>query len=206
LNYQSQKIESRLLDQQLGLRIAETEERVRLRNDGHQLWHHLPSDSFLTPYSELRTILHELAPVAGDTVVDLGAGYGRMAFVIEAFFPEVSFLGYEISAERVRETERCWQANGLKRSRILEVDLGARGWMPERARHYFVYDFGTRDAIEKSLEDLRKIAARGPIQVAARGRAVRDQVERYHPWLCGVVAPRHFPHFSIYSSGLLQEV
>ena len=60
-----------------------------------QLWEHLSPSVFQTPYSEISRILREMAPPPGSRVVDLGAGYGRMAFVVEAFFPQVEFVRSE---------------------------------------------------------------------------------------------------------------
>ena len=51
------------------------------------------------------------------------------------------------------------------------------------------------------LGDLRALAANGmTVRVAGRGRAVRDAIERGHPWLGAVVEPRHHGNFTLYAS------
>ncbi|NDD92035.1 SAM-dependent methyltransferase, partial [bacterium] len=197
--YNEEKAQSEAIDLGLGFGIPRVEASLSSALT-HQLWEHLSSQVFQTPYAELLRILRELNPSAGDLVIDLGAAYGRMAFVMEAFFPEVFFLGYECSLERVAEAKRVMSAHHLRNSRMIHQDMESAGFEPEKAQHYFIYDFGTRSAIAKVLSDLKKIAGQGPIQVAARGRASRDAIERDHPWLSQVHLPRHFGHYSIYRS------
>lgn len=198
---------SRLCDAWLGLRTEETEdeiyERERSRSPSHwrehQHWIGLPVKSLLTPYTELREILERVRPVAGQTVVDFGAAYGRLAFVMARHFPEVSFIGYEVVPERVHETRRCMTERPCPRARIEEADVARPEFVPPRAEVYFIYDFGTRDAIEKCLQDLRAISSRhGMVTVVGRGRATRDAIERHHPWLSQVHPASHYPHYSIY--------
>ena len=205
-DYSGEKLHSDAVDRALGFEIPETERRVKARASRQasqyeaQLWEHLSPDVFQTPYSELYRILRELAPPPGSKVVDLGAGYGRMAFLVEAFFPAVTFTGYELSAERVKEAQRVFALQRLERSEMIEADLGAPRFLPADAQVYFLYDFGTRVAIEKCLGDLRKISRSHSIRVAARGRASRDAIERDHPWLSQVNVPKHFAHYSVYWS------
>ena len=54
---------------------------------------------------------------------------------------------------------------------MLVADLSALDFKPEPAQFYFIYDFGSREAIEKTLQDLRSIAALQPISVIGRGRS-----------------------------------
>jgi hypothetical protein len=205
-DYAREKRHSDLVDVSLGFEISKVEQRIKARaalessRSEAQLWEHLSPDIFQTPYSELFRILVELDPPADGRVVDLGAGYGRMAFVLEAFFPGLGFTGYELSRERVEEARRIFGAHSLERSEIIEADLADPKCSPIDASSYFLYDFGTRPAIEKCLLDLRAISRSHPIRVAARGRASRDAIERGHPWLSQVNPPKHFGHFSIYSS------
>lgn len=172
--------------------------RGELAMTGQQLWLSLPVRGLLTPYTCLRALMERLAPVPGSTVVDLGAGYGRLGFVLGRHWPGVNFLGYEYVAGRVAEGNRCLAVHGHARARLEFADLAARGFRPLSAELYFLYDYGTREAIEKTLEDLRHIALTRPITVVGRGRSSRDAIERRHPWLSQVVRPEHAPHASIY--------
>src|SRR4051812_908888 len=94
------------VDAWLGLEVERIERELLASgraSDGkrEQNWVGLPSKSLLTPYAEIRELLERLRPRAGSTLIDLGAAYGRMAFVVAAHFPEVRFVGYELVAERV---------------------------------------------------------------------------------------------------------
>jgi hypothetical protein len=196
--YAEEKAHSERVDAWLGLKIPEAEARIPPGQDEQERWERKGPAVFLTPYSEIRKILGELAPGPGDTVVDLGAGYGRMGFVLHAHFPGVKFLGYELVAERVAEGRRVLRERGCANAELIQRDLWAEG--PAAAAYYFLYDYGARAAIEKTLGDLRAIAQGRPLTLVGRGRAVRDAVERGHPWLGAVVAPTHRPNYSIYRS------
>jgi hypothetical protein len=193
-------------DAWLGLNTEDAEKKIQSISSGtdirdEQLWVGLPVKTLLTPYTEIRTLLSQLDPKPDQRIVDLGAGYGRMGFVIGRHFPDVHFIGYEIVEERVEESNRCLKKFNYLKVQMRVADLSAPNFKPVEADVYFLYDFGSRVAIEKTLFDLRGIARNRPIQVVGRGRASRDAIEREHPWLSQVHAPRHFDHYSIYQSG-----
>lgn len=185
------------VDAWLGLDIAKVEQALveqgcRLRAPGasgeHQeLWFGLAAQSLLTPYSEIREILTRLSPKPGETVVDLGAAYGRMGFVIARHFPGVSFIGYEYVGERVRESAKALARFAgppeSSRVRMEHADLSSPAFSPAAADYYFIYDYGTSKAIEKTLYDLRRIARSREITIIGRGRRCREAIENRHPWL-----------------------
>lgn len=204
-SYTDAQEHSACVDRWLGLETERIEKELLERRSRApvvegQHWIGLPVKSLLTPYTELRSILNELAPEPGSTVVDLGAGYGRMGFVVGRHFPGVRFLGYEIIPERVQEGRRClvpWDYGDVE---LVQADLSSPEFRPVGAESYFIYDFGDRAAIEKTLQDLKSIATRRAIQVIGRGRGSRDAIERHHPWLAQVISPVHGPHHSVYRS------
>jgi hypothetical protein len=201
--YEEAKEHAAAVDRWLGLRAsdveAELEERPQKPNE--QLWAGLAMQTLQTPYLEIRTLLAMLDPKPGQTVVDLGAAYGRIGLVLGAHYPEVKFLGYELVAGRVYEARRLLGGRKCDQALMIETDLARRDFRPQPAEFYFLYDFGQRDAIEKILGDLRGLAAEGrAVTVVGRGRASRDAIERRHPWLSGVAAPAHFTNYSIYRS------
>lgn len=181
------------VDRWLGLRTLEIEGQLAERGcrerapsscgESQELWLGLDVQALLTPYCEIRAILERLRPNAGDTVIDLGAAYGRMAFVIERHFPGVRFVGYEYVGERAREGRRAFNGAGLKRSRLEHADLAAGDFQPEDAQIYFIYDYGTPKAIEKTLYDLRRRSQESPAFVVCRGRHSRYLISNRHPWL-----------------------
>jgi precorrin-6B methylase 2 len=156
--------------------------------------------TLLTPYLEIRQMLEDLAPAPGSTLVDLGAGYGRIGFVVARHFPEVNFIGYEFVKERVDEGTRCLAIQGATRARLLQADLFSKSFVLPRAKFYFLYDYGSREAIEQTLNALKEAARAHPITVIGRGRLTRDLIEREHPWLSQVNPPRHRGNYSIYCS------
>ncbi len=204
VTYADAQSHSAEVDAWLGIKTAEVEAQLlaamKVENADHQLWIGLPVKALQTPYTELRELLERLAPEVGETVIDLGAAYGRMAFVLDKHAPGVGFIGYEFVGARVREGQQSYQRHGLKNAQLFEADLSHVEFRLPSAEYYFLYDYGNRQAIEKTLEDLREIAMVRAITVVGRGRASRDAIERGAPWLSQVVAPEHFLHYSIYRS------
>jgi hypothetical protein len=238
---------SALVDAWLGLQIERVERELveqgcRSRapgssGDHQQLWFGLATQSLLTPYNEIREILERIKPRPGETVVDLGAAYGRMGFVIARHFPGVGFVGYEYVGERVKESERCLErfiagtavrrevrlsehvarvapdtrgghANRVThttRIRMEHADLSAPSFAPVVADYYFIYDYGTTKAIEKTLYDLRRIAADRPIMVIGRGRRCREAIEIRHPWLAKAYPGEAEGRATIYCSAAFAE-
>jgi precorrin-6B methylase 2 len=150
-------------------------------------------------------MLQELGLEPGSLLVDLGCAYGRLGLVVAAGFPRVRFLGFEISPDRVAEARRVYAEWGLDPKQVEQADLAAPDFRPPRADAYFIYDYGTRPSVQKTLEDLREVRRQGaeplpPFRVVARGRLSRDLIERGHPWLSQVHAPRHLGNFSVYQS------
>jgi SAM-dependent methyltransferase len=148
-----------------------------------QLWMGLDPQDLQTPYLEIRWLLEMLRPRPGQIVADLGAGYGRMGFVMARHFPEVQFVGYEYVGERVLEARRCLEKFGARNARMVHADLASVDFTPAVADFYFLYDFGTPKAIEKVLHDLRRMADSKPIVLISRGRQSRYIIESRHPWL-----------------------
>ena len=194
------------VDQWLGLRTQQTEAELlrhgcRLRprhasGEKQELWLGLDVQRLLTPYVEIRCVLEHLQPVPGQTVVDLGAGYGRMAFVMARHFPRVQFMGYEYVGERVQEFRRCARQHHLREDVLEQADLSCTEFLPTAADFYFVYDFGSAKAIEKVLHDLRRLAIQRHFVLVARGRHCRAAIEARHLWLRSDI--RLTPQMTVY--------
>ena len=181
-------------DEWLGLRIPEIESKLAAHGcrkrapdsskEKQQLWFGLEPQKLLTPYSEIRALLESLNLQPGQTVVDLGAAYGRMGFVIARCFPLVNFIGYEYVGERVEESRRCLaRFSSCANVRMEHADLAAADFAPVEADIYFIYDFGPLKAIEKTLYDLKRLARRRPVILVGRGRHSRYLIETRHRWL-----------------------
>lgn len=209
-SYTHEQIHSQKVDEHLGLKTVLTEETIsnqyaineKRNSQGMptQYWIDLPVEALLTPYSEIREILEKLNPQKAQTVIDLGAGYGRMGFVMAKHFPHAHFIGYEVISERVNEGSRTLKKHGCTNAQLLFQDLTDPEFTLPRAEYYFLYDFGSKQAIRKILNDLQIIARTQPITVIGRGRSSRDTIEKGCPWLSQVHPPQHFEHYSVYKT------
>ena len=165
-----------------------------------QNWAGLSVQAFQTPYVEIRSVLDMLSLQKNQIIVDLGCAYGRMAHVVGLCYPEVSFLGYEVSNERVVEAKRCLKQFSYPNVEIKCMDLSEKYFELKWADVFFMYDFGSQKAIEKTVNDLQGLALKKELCVVARGKSSRHVIHSQHPWLAEVNKPQHFEHFSIYRS------
>ncbi len=184
------KAHSRAVDSWLGLNVNGVEKDLGKNGCRHphltckikqQLWIGLEPQDLLTPYIHLRNILSEIQPRPGETVVDLGAAYGRLAFVMARHSPETQFIGYEYVGERVDEFKRCGARHHLPMAKMNHQDLLAPHFRLPKAEFYFLYDFGETTAIETVLFQLKKMAH--PFTLIARGRHSRACIDHSHSWL-----------------------
>ena len=165
-----------------------------------QTWAGLSVQAFQTPYIEIRSILDLLQLKTNQKIIDLGCAYGRMAHVVGFYYPEINFLGFEFSFERVVEARKCLSAFLYPNVEIKCADLSEKNFELSWADIYFMYDFGSQKAIEKTIQDLQQLALQKEICVVARGKSSRHVIHTQHPWLTEVNKPQHFEHFSIYRS------
>jgi SAM-dependent methyltransferase len=204
LTYAQEKEHAKAVDQFLGFEIDQVELRLREaspKSNHAAQWIGLAPESLQTPYTEIRHMLSKLDLNPGDTVVDLGAGYGRMGLVLNAHYPECRFLGIEISKPRVDEGNRVYRLHGIKPdSCLVQADASDSAFLLPEARAYFLYDLSLRATIKQVIDKLKERSQAAPILVVGRGRATRDQIERKEPWLSQIVEPKHCGNFSIYSS------
>lgn len=203
--YPEQKAHASEADQWLGFEIEKVEAAIERqeasREQVREQWIGLPPQSLLTPYVELRRMLFEAGQhmtLDRATVVDIGAAYGRLAFVLAAHAPTARFVGMEISGKRVEEGNRVMHARALARAQLIHADALTDELPPGQL--YFMYDFGSPKSIRTILEKLKHLAQIGSITVIGRGRATRDEIERKHPWLSNVHEPVHRGNFTIYRS------
>lgn len=208
-SYQEAQEHSIEVDSWLGFQTAEVENKLLSSQDYNvqadqnipvQFWRGLSVQALQTPYSEIRWILNLLNLKPNDTIVDLGCGYGRMAFVVGRHHPEIHFIGYELVAERVAEGNRILKNFNYTKSEILTQDLTAPDFLPAKAEHYFLFDFGSAPAVDKTLEDLKKIAKGQSINIVARGRYIRHRIYQAHPWLSSINEPQVHDTFTIFTS------
>ncbi len=218
-SYEEAKSHSRQADHWLKLKTYRTEQKIRLRSSPRkpawdhnitpweddvvlteQEWSGLEVQALLTPYYEIRSLLALLPLQKGQRVVDLGCAYARMGHVIGAHYPDTYFTGYEIAEERVKEAKRILEKFDYPKVEVIQQDLSESDFKPIPADYYFIYDFGTPQSIQKSLNDLREVALSRSVHVIARGGRSRHLIFQGHAWLCEVHPPRNFPRFTIFRS------
>lgn len=202
------------LDQQLGLEASAIEKQLYLKarerlpegthhdlgellHNGNQSWVGLGAPTLLTPYSELQMMCEKLRPAPGETVVDLGAGYGRLGIVLGHLYPETNFLGYEVVKERVDEGERIFKKHGHSRARLIEQDLTCGSFKPPDVEYYFIYDYGKVGHIRRTLEQLSEIADRRKFKVIGRGKGTRSLIDNEFLWLISKYQDKHFTIYSM---------
>lgn len=208
-SYQEAQEHSVLVDEWLGFKTAEVEAKLMSsqeynvqadRNIPVQCWRGLPVQALQTPYSEIHWILSLLNLNETSTVVDLGCGYGRMAFVMGHHYPHAHFIGFELVAERVAEAQRVLQKFNYPQVQVSTQDLTDPDFVIPLADHYFIFDFGSAPAVDKTLEDLKKIARNKSISVIARGRYIRHRIYQSHPWLSSICEPKVYDTFTLFKS------
>jgi hypothetical protein len=165
---------------------------------GHQTWVGLDPQVLNTPYDELLRLVARLAPRAGDLLVDLGAGYGRLGLVLHALFPDARFRGYELVRDRVAEGNRVLALWGTGDAKLVVQDLTRADFVLEPAEFYFLYDYGKVEHIRRTLSQLAALADRRRFTVVARGKGSRSLIEHEHPWLTRDPGPAE-ENFSIYT-------
>lgn len=200
INYREAQAHATEVDAFLGLRTTPIEASLGRGKSDQERWIGLPIQALLTPYTEIRQILNRLKLEPGQTIVDCGAAYGRMGFVMAEHCPEVNFIGFEIVPERVAEGQRCLALRHCDRAKLICANMDDPEFILPDVEVYFVYDFSYRKVIDRLLLRLQSIALKRKIVVVARGRSSRDAIDHEQPWLSKVVQPEHFPNFSIYRS------
>jgi hypothetical protein len=166
---------------------------------GNQTWVGLEPQVILTPYDELLLICQHLSPKAGQTMVDLGAGYGRLGLVLHKICPGVKFIGHELVSERVVEGNRIFDRENCEAARLFTTDLTNDEFILPEADFYFIYDYGKVEHIRKTMKQIEVMADKRNIKVIARGLGTRSIIDHEHPWLSQVYPVIREKNFAIYS-------
>lgn len=166
---------------------------------GNQTWVGLSHQTLQTPYHELKRICELLHPPPGSTLVDLGAGYGRLGLILSVLYPEVNFIGIEYVKERVLEGQRVLNKHNCSNALLIQQDLTHKDFILPSAEYYFLYDYGILAHIRKTLNQIEAVAGHQHFRLVARGQGTRSLIQYEHPWLSQVYPAIHDEHFSIFS-------
>lgn len=112
-----------------------TEPEKNIHDDNPDLYAGLPEEALSTPFEDYYRILRDLGP--GDTLVDLGAGYGKGSLLCEAIGFDRACLSLELSSERVGYSKKIADIHGLNAQCFQRFDLRQQPLPPANA--YFVY-------------------------------------------------------------------
>ncbi len=187
---------SLVLDRVFGLDIDTAEKRVpeeygtpgergikSAAGDADWSLRRLSANSQNTTYADMETFFAAAKLKPGQTVVDLGASYGRVGMFISARYPGVKFKGYEINPERVAEGKKIYASLGFTDGELIEQDLSTEAFVLPKAEVYYMYDpvnHITRDILFK------KIKARAD-EAKREGRTIkvicREGRGDFHNWM-----------------------
>lgn len=140
-----------------------------------------------TSYHFFHRLITQIPLNSGDTVVDMGMGFGRLGFVIGATRPELNFKGYEIVSERVIEANRVHQLMGLPPSiEFLHQDLADPNFKLPDAKLYWAYNPVSAQTGNKLWLDLIKKAKAGKEfyfvgSMNFSGVEIHDLIEKHFP-------------------------
>lgn len=198
--YDINQIENDLLETARALRPQGTMNNFgEALHQGHQTWVGLDPQTLNTPYSELVRLCDLLSPVADETLIDLGAGYGRMGLVLNLLHPGTNFIGYELVQERVEEGNRILSHHNCSAAELICQDLTDPEFVLPDAQYFFLYDYGKVPHIRNTLKQIEEKADAQSFKVIARGKGSRSLIEHEHPWLCEINPVHHEENFSIYT-------
>jgi hypothetical protein len=172
-------------------------------HQGVQSWIGLDIDTLQTPYCEILRILQLLKLKPFQTVVDLGAAYGRMGVVIGALYMKTTFIGYEYVRTRVDEGNRIFKTLGLNRCELREQNLFSPDFKIPDADIFFIYDFGQVEHIDQNLKQLEKMAYKRPVKLAVKGKYTKEIISKGHPWLQPLYEGKASDSFNLYAAYII---
>ncbi len=206
---------SKMIDHLLGFKILKIEQKLikqyksfymiddsagdkKSFDDNAEAWIGLHPQILLTPYSEIEKILSSIVQYDIKSIVDFGCAYGRIGIVASVMFPECTFIGYEIVAERAREAQRVLDSLDRSLHEIYTVNILEDNFLIPKSDVYFIYDFGHVEHIKKILDKLVLKMKEHNFILVARGDEIRSIIQMYYPLFYVRHKPLHKRGWSIY--------
>lgn len=203
------KENSQILDQKYGFNIDEIEKELCVLHQKQgktyglgtsRTWVGLHPQIFQTPYAEIDAFLKILKDYRPTTIVDLGAGYGRVGLVMQKYLPESTFYGYEFVKKRCLEGNRIFRSLGLKNCRMHSQNIIDKDFKIPRADVYFIYDFSDQPDQKVILDLFSKKMESEKFFIVVRGKSMRSLIQNKYPEFFSLYRPHHEENWSIYST------
>lgn len=200
---------SQVLDESFGFNINLIEEKlckdlmeldVNYKLGKSRTWIGLHPQIFQTPYAEIDIFLAKLKDYKPNSIVDLGAGYGRVALVMQKHLPGSTFLGYELVKERCDEGNRIFKKQGLKNCKLIDTNIVAEDFRIPKADIYFIYDFSDQPDQKKLLDIFSTMMESNRFFLVVRGKSMRSLIQNKYPEFYNCFNPLHEENWSIYST------
>lgn len=212
----SARSHSKELDKCLGLRIPKiemnlvkeyrpyfmTEDRSNKKQHykGTETWIGLHPQVLQTPYSEICEFFKMLVEFDIRNVVDLGAGYGRIGIVANAFCDSLHFTGYEILPERLDEANRIFDLLELENCKMINENILEDTFELPDADLYFIYDFSNPLDLRVILKKLSNRFFDKEFFFVAKGEGIRSLIQSKYPEFYATNGVIHSQNWSLYSS------
>lgn len=117
-----------------------------------------------TSYAQFEAIIRVTKPKPGATFVDIGAGDGRLGFLIGLKYPRLAFKGYEIVPTRVTSSKKAAGFLKLPPSvEFIEQDLSDPRFSLPEAEFFYMFNPVSSATRQKIWADLKKVAGKRPI-------------------------------------------
>ncbi|MBT3980853.1 MAG: methyltransferase domain-containing protein [Bacteriovoracaceae bacterium] len=200
LGFNIAKIEQKLLGKYRAFFKKSDNANRKNHYQGTQTWIGLHPQVLLTPYAEISHFLSLFKKYDPKTIVDLGAGYGRVGIVMNALLPKASFIGYEILDVRVKEAQRVFEKYGLENCEMRSQNILDKSFEMPKADVYFIYDFSDPLDLRIILKRLSEKLSTQRFFIVARGDGIRSLIQLKFPEFWAVHGAIHKKQWSIYSS------
>jgi tRNA A58 N-methylase Trm61 len=179
LGFNIKKIEEKLRTEALNIKLGTLfDEWGPILHNGAQTWVGLDFQILQCSYHDLKTLFETIKLKPHQTVVDLGAGYGRIGIFMHWFYRHSPFIGIELVKERVDEANRIYKKLGTQNKTMLVDDLSTIEELPE-GEIYFIYDFGSEAHLKRILNMLKEKT--GKILIV-KGRICHNLIVRDPTW------------------------
>lgn len=178
LGYRIPKIENKLLQKYRAYDKPEDGSNEKKHYSGTQTWIGLHPQALQTPYTHILETLKLIQEQEIEKIVDIGAGYGRVGFVMNSVFPEAIFVGFEILKERQNEANRLFEKYDLSNCEMIRQNVLEDDFVLPKAQVYFIYDFSEMDDICQVLDQLSERMREENFFLISRGERINFLIEK----------------------------